>query len=185
MNKVFLVGNLGNDPEGTSLSGGSYVVKVNLATTRRWKDKRGEKQEETSWHRLVVWGSLAEIFEQYLTKGAKISVVGRIQYRTWDDKDGKKMYGTDIVVEEMEMLGGGEDRSDDRGRGKDRGRSRDRGRNEERGRDRDRGGRDRQRNDGRRTSRDRDFEDDRSSRARREDPDDNLRPEPEEDDIPF
>jgi single-strand DNA-binding protein len=186
MNKVMLVGNLGGDPEGTSLRGGSYVVNVNLATTRRWKDaKSGEKQEETSWHRLVVWGSLAEIFEQYLTKGSRIAVTGRIQYRSWEDKEsGKKLYGTDIVVEEMEMLGGGEERSDDRGRGQDRGRSRDRGRGEDRGNSRDRGGRDRQRsNSGRATGRGRDEDDSRSSRSRRDEPEDRL--DPEEEDIPF
>lgn len=106
VNKVILVGNLGADPETRYTAGGSAVTNVRLATTDSWKDKQsGEQQERTEWHRVVFWGRLAEIAAEYLRKGSQIYVEGRIQTRKWQGKDGQDRWTTEIVGNEMQMLG--------------------------------------------------------------------------------
>ena len=106
VNKVILVGNLGKDPETRYTAGGSAVTNVSLATTDAWKDKQsGEQQERTEWHRVVFWGRLAEIAAEYLRKGSQIYMEGRIQTRKWQDKDGQDRWSTEIVGNEMQMLG--------------------------------------------------------------------------------
>ncbi len=106
VNKVILVGNLGRDPEVRYSPNGSAVANCTLATTESWKDKTsGEKQEKTEWHRVVFFGRLAEIVGEYLKKGAQIYVEGRLQTRKWQDKEGKDRYTTEIVANEMQMLG--------------------------------------------------------------------------------
>jgi len=106
VNKVILVGNLGADPETRYTAGGSAVTNVRLATTDAWKDKQsGEQQERTEWHRVVFWGRLAEIAAEYLRKGSQIYVEGRIQTRKWQGQDGQDRWTTEIVGNEMQMLG--------------------------------------------------------------------------------
>jgi single-strand DNA-binding protein len=107
VNKVILVGNLGADPDVRATSGGTTVANVSLATTDSWRDKSsGEQQERTEWHRVVFFNRLAEIVQQYLQKGSQIYVEGRLQTRKWQDKDGNDRYTTEIVANEMQMLGG-------------------------------------------------------------------------------
>ena len=107
VNKVILVGNLGRDPESRYGADGSAIVNVSLATTDNWRDKAsGERKEATEWHRLVFFGKLAEIAGQYLKKGSQVYVEGRLRTRKWQDKDGQERQTTEIVVEEMKMLGG-------------------------------------------------------------------------------
>ncbi|MEX2468699.1 MAG: single-stranded DNA-binding protein [Pseudohongiellaceae bacterium] len=104
VNKVILVGNVGNDPEVRYMPNGNAVANVSLATSDSWKDKNtGEQQERTEWHRLVFFNRLAEIVEQYVKKGGKLYVEGRLQTRSWE-QDGVKRYSTEIVVGEMQML---------------------------------------------------------------------------------
>ena len=106
VNKVILVGNLGRDPEVRSTPSGQPVASFSLATTRRWRDKNGQRQEQTEWHNIVVWGKQAEIAGQYLTKGKQIFLEGRLQTRSWDDKQsGEKKYRTEIVCDNFQMLG--------------------------------------------------------------------------------
>ena len=106
VNKVILVGNLGRDPEVRYSPNGQAVANVTLATSESWKDKTsGEKQEKTEWHRVVFFGRLAEIAGEYLKKGAQIYVEGRLQTRKWTDKDGHDRYTTEIVANDMQMLG--------------------------------------------------------------------------------
>jgi single-strand DNA-binding protein len=111
LNKVTLIGNLGNDPEVRSTTGGNRVATFSLATSRSWNDASGSKQEKTEWHRCVVWNTkssqLADIVERYVKKGDKLYVEGRIEYRQWQDKDGQTRYSTEINVRELIMLGGG------------------------------------------------------------------------------
>ena len=104
VNKVILVGNLGKDPELRYSPSGSAVCTFSLATTDRFKNKQGEQQERTEWHNIVVWAGLAEICGKYLTKGKQIYIEGRIQNRSYDDRDGNKRYITEIVANEMQML---------------------------------------------------------------------------------
>ncbi len=106
VNKVILVGRLGKDPETRYMTSGEAVANVSLATSENYKDKNGEKQERTEWHNLVFYRRLAEIAGEYLKKGAQIYVEGRIQTRKWQDKEGKDRYTTEIIVNEMQMLGG-------------------------------------------------------------------------------
>ena len=106
VNKVILIGNLGGDPEVRYTPGGAAVANVNLATNESWNDREGNKQERTEWHRLVFWSKLAEIVGQYLKKGSKVYVEGRLQTRQWDDQSGQKRYTTEIVVSDMQMLDG-------------------------------------------------------------------------------
>lgn len=106
INKVILIGNLGADPETRYTAGGSAVTNVSLATTDSWKDKQsGEQQEKTEWHKVVFFGRLAEIAAEYLRKGSQIYVEGRIQTRKWQGKDGQDRWTTEIVGNEMQMLG--------------------------------------------------------------------------------
>lgn len=106
VNKVILIGNIGSDPEVKYTASGVPVANFSLATTESWADKSGQKQERTEWHRLVLWRKLAEIAGQYLKKGSKIYVEGRLQTRSWDDQSGQKRYMTEIVVDDMQMLDG-------------------------------------------------------------------------------
>jgi single-strand DNA-binding protein len=111
LNKVTLIGNLGNDPEVRSTTGGNRVATFSLATSRSWNDASGTKQEKTEWHRCVVWNTkssqLADIVEKYVKKGDKLYVEGRIEYRQWQDKENQTRYSTEINVRELIMLGGG------------------------------------------------------------------------------
>lgn len=106
VNKVILVGRLGKDPETRYMTNGEAVTNVTLATSENWKDKSGEKQEKTEWHNLVFYRRLAEVAGEYLKKGSQIYVEGKIQTRKWQDKEGKDRYTTEIIVNEMTMLGG-------------------------------------------------------------------------------
>ena len=107
LNKVMLIGNLGADPEVRYTAGGSAVANIRLATAEAWRDRdSGEQQERTEWHRVVFFGKLAEIVEQYVKKGSQLYVEGRLQTRKWQDKDGNERYTTEIVASEMQMLGG-------------------------------------------------------------------------------
>ncbi|MEE9159406.1 MAG: single-stranded DNA-binding protein [Gammaproteobacteria bacterium] len=106
INKVILIGNLGNDPETRYTPSGSAVATVSLATSASWRDKEtGDQQERTEWHRIVFFGRLAEIVGEYLRKGSQIYVEGRLQTRKWQDNEGKDRYTTEIVANEMQMLG--------------------------------------------------------------------------------
>jgi single-strand DNA-binding protein len=107
VNKVILVGNLGSDPEVKTTPSGAEVANFSLATSESWTDKAsGEKQTKTEWHRLVLWRRLAEVAGQYLKKGAKIYVEGKLETRSWEDKEGQKRFTTEVVVYQLEMLGG-------------------------------------------------------------------------------
>ena len=107
LNKVMLIGNLGADPEVRYTAGGAAVANVRLATADTWRDKdSGETQERTEWHRVVFFGRLAEIVEQYVKKGSQLYIEGRIQTRKWQDKDGNEKFSTEIVASDMQMLGG-------------------------------------------------------------------------------
>ena len=113
VNKVILVGNLGRDPEVRYMPSGDAMANLNLATTDTWKDKGGEKQEKTEWHRVVMFGKTAEIAGEYLKKGSQVYIEGRLQTRKWTDKEGQERYTTEIVADRMQMLGsrsGGSDR---------------------------------------------------------------------------
>jgi single-strand DNA-binding protein len=106
LNKVMLIGNLGRDPEVRSTPSGQPVANFTLATSRRWKDKSGQRQEQTEWHNIVVWGKQAEIAGQYLTKGKQIYLEGRLQTRSWEDRtSGEKRYRTEVVCDNFQMLG--------------------------------------------------------------------------------
>ena len=105
LNIAQLIGNLGSDPEVRSTQGGQRVASFSMATSEEWKNKEGEKQEKTQWHRVIAWGKLADIIEEYVKKGDKVYVQGRIEYRQWDDKDGNKRYSTEIVIDKLIMLG--------------------------------------------------------------------------------
>lgn len=106
VNKVILIGRLGKDPETRYMPNGEAVTNATLATSENWKDKSGVKQEKTEWHNLTFYRRLAEIAGEYLKKGSMIYVEGRLQTRKWQDKEGRDRYNTDIVVNEMTMLGG-------------------------------------------------------------------------------
>jgi single-strand DNA-binding protein len=106
VNKVILVGRLGKDPETRYMTNGEAVTNATLATSENWKDKSGEKQEKTEWHNLVFYRRLAEIAGEYLKKGAQVYIEGRIQSRKYQDKNGQERYITEIIVNEMQMLGG-------------------------------------------------------------------------------
>ena len=105
LNKVLIIGNLGADPEIKYTQAGSPVANLSIATSERWKDKTtGEQKEQVEWHRVVIFGRLAEIAEQYLKKGSKIFVEGKLQTRDWEDSEGKKRYTTEVIAREMTML---------------------------------------------------------------------------------
>lgn len=105
VNKVILIGNLGNDPEVRSMPNGNYVANISIATTETWKDRNtGENQDKTEWHRVVMFRRLAEIAQQYLHKGSKVFVEGKLQTRKWQDQNGQDRYSTEIVADNMQML---------------------------------------------------------------------------------
>jgi len=115
VNKVILIGNLGRDPETRYMPDGGAITNISVATTETWKDKQGEKQEKTEWHRVAFFGKLAEIAGEYLKKGSQVYVEGRLQTRKWQDKEGVDKYTTEVVADRMQMLGsrsgmGGADR---------------------------------------------------------------------------
>lgn len=109
LNKVMLIGNLGADPEVRSTTSGTRVATLSLATSRQWNSKDGERQEKTEWHRVVLWNNratgLADIAEKFMKKGDRIYVEGRIEYRTWEDRDGNTRYSTEVIAREVIMLG--------------------------------------------------------------------------------
>lgn len=109
VNKVTLVGNVGKDPELKYSASGTAVCNISLATTRSWKDKAGEKQEETEWHRVVFYERLAEVVGEWVKRGKPIYVEGRLKTRKWTNKEGQDVYTTEIIAHEMQMLGGRED----------------------------------------------------------------------------
>ena len=106
VNKVILVGNLGNDPEVRYMPNGNAVANLSLATSESWKDQQGQVQERTEWHRLTMYRRLAEIAGEYLKKGSQIYVEGKLQTRKWQDQQGQDRYTTEIIVDQMQMLGG-------------------------------------------------------------------------------
>jgi single-strand DNA-binding protein len=105
VNKVILIGNLGKDPETRYMPNGDAVTNITVATTETWKDKNGEKQEKTEWHRVTFYRKLAEIAGEYLKKGRSVYVEGRLETRKWTDKSGVERYTTDIIATDMKMLG--------------------------------------------------------------------------------
>jgi single-strand DNA-binding protein len=107
VNKVILIGNLGADPEVRYMPSGQAIANIRLATAESWRDKEtGENQERTEWHRVVFFGRQAEIVKEYLRKGSQVYIEGRLQTRKWQDKDGQDRYSTEIIANEMQMLGG-------------------------------------------------------------------------------
>ncbi len=106
VNKVILLGNLGRDPETRYTTDGGAVTNLNIATSEQWKDKSGEKQERTEWHRVVLFGRTAEIAGEYLKKGRSVYIEGRLQTRKYTDKDGVEKYSTEIVADRMQLIGG-------------------------------------------------------------------------------
>ena len=105
VNKVILVGNLGRDPETRYMPDGAAITNFSIATTEQWKDKAGEKQEKTEWHRISTFQRLAEIAGEYLKKGSQVYIEGRLQTRKWTDKDGVEKFTTEIIADKMQMLG--------------------------------------------------------------------------------
>ncbi len=105
VNKVILVGNLGRDPETRYMPDGGAITNISIATTATWKDKSGEKQEQTEWHRVAFFGKLAEIAGEYLKKGSQVYVEGKLRTRKWQDKDGVEKYTTEVLADSMQMLG--------------------------------------------------------------------------------
>jgi len=104
VNKAILIGRLGNDPEVRYTTSGGAVANFNIATNESWTDKSGQKQDRTEWHKIVVWGKLAELCGQYLSKGRQVFVEGRLQTRDWTDKEGQKRYTTEIVGQNVQFL---------------------------------------------------------------------------------
>lgn len=105
INKVILIGRLGADPEVKTITSGNTVTRLSLATSENWVDKEGQKQERTEWHRVVVWGKLAELCGKYLSKGRQAYVEGRLQTRSWEDQQGQKKYTTEVVASTVQFLG--------------------------------------------------------------------------------
>lgn len=106
LNKVLLIGNLGKDPEIRAMPNGDAVATFSIATTETWKDKQGQKQEKTEWHNITMFRGLAEISGKYLKKGSSVYIEGRLQTRKWQDKTGADRYTTEIIADQMQMLGG-------------------------------------------------------------------------------
>lgn len=106
VNKAIIIGNLGKAPEVTVTASGATVCTLSVATNEKWKDKNGDQQERTEWHRIVLWNKLAEIAEKYLHKGSQVYCEGKIQTRKWQDNAGNERYTTEIVAGHMTMLGG-------------------------------------------------------------------------------
>ena len=106
INKVIVVGNLGADPDSRTMPSGNAVTNISVATSESWNDKEtGEKQEKTEWHRVVFFGRLAEIASEYLKKGSQVYIEGKLQTRKWEDKEGKERWTTEIIANQMQMLG--------------------------------------------------------------------------------
>ena len=103
-NNVQLIGNLGQDPEIINLESGKKLAKFSIATNESYKDKNGEKGEQTYWHNIVAWGKTAEIVENYVCKGKEVAITGKLTNRSWDDKDGNKRYTTEVVCSELLMM---------------------------------------------------------------------------------
>ena len=114
VNKVIVLGRLGQDPELKHTTGGSPVTNFSVATNESWTDKQGQKQERTEWHRIVVWGKLAELCSQYLSKGRQVYLEGRLQTRSWEDAQGQKRYTTEISANTVQFLGAAQGASDQR-----------------------------------------------------------------------
>ena len=106
MNKAMIIGNLGSDPELRYTQNQTPVATFSVASTERWKDSDGNKQEHTEWHRVVVWKGLAEVCNEHLSKGSKIFIEGKLRTRKWEDQDGNIRYSTEIIARDLEMLGG-------------------------------------------------------------------------------
>jgi single-strand DNA-binding protein len=104
LNKVTLIGHLGSDPEKKYTGSGIPVVSLSLATTERWKDDNGQAQEQTEWHRLVFWRGLADLVDEYLHKGSRVYVEGKLQTRQWEDQEGRNRYSTEVVCRELKFL---------------------------------------------------------------------------------
>ncbi len=110
VNKVILVGNLGNDPEVRYMPNGEAVANLSIATSESWKDKQGQLQEKTEWHKLTAYRKLAEIIGEYVKKGSRLYVEGKLQTRKWQDQQGNDRYTTEVIISEMQMLGGNENK---------------------------------------------------------------------------
>lgn len=104
-NKVQLIGHVGNDPEIKTFDGGKKLAKLNVATNESYKNDKGEKVEETQWHSLIAWGKTADIIEKYVVKGKEIAIEGKLTHRSYEDKNGEKRYVTEVVIDELLMLG--------------------------------------------------------------------------------
>lgn len=115
LNKVMIIGNVGRDPEMRYVPSGKPVTSFSVATSRSWTNSEGERREETEWFNVVAWGNLAEICKQYLRKGRQVYIEGRLQTRSWEDNEGKKRFRTELVANEMIMLGGRRGTSEDAG----------------------------------------------------------------------
>lgn len=115
INKVMIIGRLGSDPEVKTISTGNTVTRLSIATSETWLDKEGQKQERTEWHRVVVWGKLAELCGKYLAKGRQAYVEGRLQTRSWEDQQGQKKYTTEVVATTVQFLGSTQGASQDAG----------------------------------------------------------------------
>lgn len=119
VNKVIIVGRLGADPEVRTVGNGGTVARLSVATSENWVDKEGQKQERTEWHRVTVWGRLAEICGKHLSKGRQVYVEGRLQTRSWEDQQGQKRYATEIVANTVQFLGAAGERSESTGSSRD------------------------------------------------------------------
>jgi single-strand DNA-binding protein len=104
-NKVQLIGHVGQDPEIKTFDGGKKLAKLSIATNESYKNDKGEKVEETQWHSLIAWGKTAEIIEKYVVKGKEIAIEGKLTHKSYDDKNGEKRYVTEVVIDELLMLG--------------------------------------------------------------------------------
>ena len=104
-NKVQLIGHVGNDPEIKTFDGGKKLAKLNVATNESYKNDKGEKVEETQWHSLIAWGKTADIIEKYVVKGKEIAIEGKLTHRSYEDKNGEKRYVTEVVIDEVLLLG--------------------------------------------------------------------------------
>ena len=104
-NKVQLIGHVGNDPEIKSFDGGKKLAKLSIATNESYKNDKGEKVEETQWHNLIAWGKTADIIEKYVIKGKEIAIEGKLTHKSYEDKSGEKRYVTEVVIDELLMLG--------------------------------------------------------------------------------
>ena len=108
VNRAIIIGRLGADPEVRYTQGGTAVANFNVATSETWTDKSGQRQEKTEWHRIVVWGNLAEVCGQYLTKGREAYIEGKIETREWEDKNGQRRFTTEIKAQTVQFIGAGQ-----------------------------------------------------------------------------